>query len=264
MKIGLCEKDLRGRLGSNLEWMSRNGVEGFQIWKPRIEREGLAPAAVLAMAGELNLDITAVGGGPNLTDPRVARESIDLFRGFLDLAVELGPRIVTAETKAKPDDLSEEEAWSSTVEAVSRICEYAAELGAVLAIECSANCFIRDSDMWLELAEAVGSEGLKVNYDPANIVLAGESPVEGVRALGRHIVHTHAKDTAHAHIGAGDESAADVPAGEGRVGYPAYLAALKEAGYDGYLTIEMHAGETDRRDDVLRAAVNLREMLEGA
>ena len=47
MKLGLCEKDLRGRLRDNLEWISRNGFAGFQIWKPRLEKEGLAPGEVL-------------------------------------------------------------------------------------------------------------------------------------------------------------------------------------------------------------------------
>ncbi len=216
------------------------------------------------MAGEMNLEVTAVGGGPNLVDPRVAERSVELFRGHLDLSVELGPRIVTAETKAKPAGLAEDEAWGSTVRTVSRVCEHAEKVGAVLAIEPSGSCFVRDCEMWLGLARKVGSKALEVNYDPANIVLAGRDPVEGVCAVGEHIVHTHAKDIASVGEGEGESARArDVPAGEGEVGYPAYLAALEQAGYDGYLTIEMHAGETDRRDDILRAAANLRKMLGG-
>jgi len=260
VKIGLCEKDLRGSLRENLEWIAEHGFKGFQIWKPRILGEGLTAKDVLRMAEDLGLEISAVGGGPNLVDPKVADETVDLFRGFLDLAVELGPRIVTAETKAKPEELSEEDAWKYTTETISKICEHAEDVGAVLAIEPSGPCFIRDYDMWLELYRAVGSECLKVNYDPANIVWAGRDPVEGVRALGEHIVHTHAKDISFL----GDvehEELHDVPAGQGLVDYPAYLAALKEVGYDGYLTVEMHAGERDRREDILRAAANLRFML---
>lgn len=263
MKLGLCEKDLRGRLRDNLEWISRSGFEGFQIWKPRLEKEGLAPREVLAMAGELRLEVTAVGGGPNLVDPRAAERSVELFRGYLELSVELESRIVTAETKAKPEGLADKDAWESTVRAVSRICEHAEKVGAVLAIEPSGSCFIRDCEAWLNLAREVRSERLRVNYDPANIVLAGKEPVAGVRALGGHIVHTHAKDIA---LAGGEEGpgARDVPAGEGQVGYASYLAALAEAGYDGYLTVEMHAGETDRRDDILRSCANLREMLGGS
>jgi len=260
MKIGVCEKDLKGTIRENLRWIAEHGFSGFQIWKQKMDKEGLSGRELLRMAQDLGLEITAVGGGPNLVDPKVSEESVRSFREFLELSVELGPGIVTAETKAKPEGLPDEDAWKYTVETVSRICEYAEKLGAVLAIEPSGPCFIRDHDMWMELARKVGSESLKVNYDPANIVWAGRDPVEGVRALGKNIVHTHAKDISF--LGSTEhEELHDVPAGEGLVDYPAYLRALKEVGYEGYLTVEMHSGQMDRRGEVLKAAGNLRAML---
>ena len=259
MKIGLCEKDLRGTLRENLEWMSANGFEGYQLWRGKLDAAGMSPDDLLALSAELGLDVTAVGGGPNLVDPAVADESIALFRSFIDLAVALGCRIVTAESKRKPDGISDETAWQSTVATVKTICRHAGECGAVLAIECSGGCFIRHHEDFLRLAEAVDSPTLKVNMDPANIVLAHRDVLEAVRALAPYIVHTHAKDIARADTD--DEPARDVPAGEGLVGYPAYLAALKEIGYDGWLTIEMHAGQADRREDILTSAANLRRML---
>jgi len=264
MKLAVCEKDLPGCLRENLEWLSRNGFEGFQIWKGKLDGEGLSASDCLDVAGDLGLEVSAVGGGPNLVDPAVAVDSIAKFKSFLDLSVELGPKIVTAETKRKPRDLPEDEARRSTTETVTTICAYAEEVGAVLAIECAGACFVRDHEMWLELAERVGSPALKVNLDPANIMLAGKDAAEAVRALGPHIVHAHAKDVKRLEGDRGEkhEELRDVPAGEGLVDYPAWLAALKDAGYEGYLTIEMHSGTMDRRDDILAAASNLRSMLE--
>ena len=40
----------------------------------------------------------------------------------------------------------------------------------------------------------------------------------------------------------------EVPVGEGDVDFPAYLAALKKHGYDGYLTIEREAGANPEAD----------------
>ena len=257
MKLGVCEKDLRGSLEENLRWIAEHGFEGFQIWKGKMDEEGVSPGELLRMAEGLGLEVTAVGGGPNLVDPKVAEDSVRRFGEFLELSVELGAGIVTAETKAKPEGVSDDEAWDSVVGTVSRICEHAERVGAVLAIEPSGPCFVRDHEMWMELAGRVGSERLKVNYDPANIVWAGRDPEEGVRALGRNIVHTHAKDISF--LGAPErEELHDVPAGEGPVDYPRYLRALKEVGYGGYLTVEMHSA---RRDHILRSAENLRRML---
>ena len=40
----------------------------------------------------------------------------------------------------------------------------------------------------------------------------------------------------------------EVPVGEGQVDFPAYLAALREVGFDGYLTIEREAGDNPEAD----------------
>ncbi|HUV38232.1 MAG TPA: sugar phosphate isomerase/epimerase family protein [Planctomycetota bacterium] len=260
MRIGLCEKDLRGDLRANLEWMSAAGIEGYQIWKGKLDGSGMSPEELLALSGDLGLDVTAVGGGPNLVDPAVAQQSIGLFRSFLDLSVALGCRIVTAESKRRPDGLSDADAWRSTTDTVRAICRHAESVGAVLAIECSGGCFVRHQDDFLKLAGAVGSPALKVNMDPANIVLAGRDVLDAVRSLAPYIVHTHAKDIARADTD--DEPARDVPAGEGLVSYPEYLAALRDLGYDGWLTIEMHAGKTERTDDIAKSVTNLRHLLD--
>ena len=259
MKIGLCEKDLRGTLRENLAWMSANGIEGYQIWKGKLDGSAVMPDELVSVSGDLGLEITAVGGGPNLVIPDAATETVGLFDAFLNLSVELGCRIVTAESKHKPDGLSDEDAWKSTADTVREICNHAETVGATLAIECSGSCFIRHHGDFLKLAAEVGSPALKVNFDPANIVLAGRDVMEALSALAPYVVHTHAKDITNPDTD--DEPARDCPAGEGLVGYPDYLAALRAIGYDDWLTIEMHAGDTDRKEDILKSAANLRQLL---
>lgn len=260
MQIGVCEKDLRGTLRETLAWASQSGFSGVQVWRPRLESERITPRELHAMAEALGLCVSAVGGGPNLVIPAQAAGAIESFKGFLDLAMELGAGIVTAETKHRPPDLPEAEAWRSVTQTVGAICKEAEARGALLAIEPAGPCFIRDTEMFLELKRRVGSPALKVNYDPANIVWAGCDPAAGAVAVGPDIVHTHAKDVGRIVRDAQDtakERFMDVPAGEGLVDYPAVLQALQDAGYRGFLTIEMHAGATDRRADILKAKGNL-------
>jgi sugar phosphate isomerase/epimerase len=192
MKLGICEKDLRGTLEETLNWISENGFSGFQIWKPKLDNEGISPSDFLAMAQDRGLEISAIGGGPNLVDPECAEDTISKFKKFIDLSVDLGPRIVTAESKKKPEGLSIDDAWASTVSTVSAICEYASEKDACLAIEAAGPCFITDHEMFIELKEKVSSSALKVNYDPANIAWADKDPAQGAQAVGSVIIHTHA------------------------------------------------------------------------
>jgi sugar phosphate isomerase/epimerase len=109
-------------------------------------------------------------------------------------------------------------------------------------------------------------------------MVTGQDAVEAVYILRDHIVHTHAKDgimidknqvpkdVYHAFaLGGVDALNAcdgfkELPLGEGAVDFPAYIAALKDIGYDGYLTIEREAGE-DPTADILKAADFLKKLI---
>ena len=123
-----------------------------------------------------------------------------------------------------------------------------------------------------------GSKGMSVNLDPANLVMvAGDDPVKAVHNLSKYIVHTHAKDGVmlkktdpqivydfFAEGGIGDLRLEDyfleVPLGEGKVDFPAYLGALKEIGFGGYLTIEREVGENPVQD-IGKAVTFLRNLI---
>lgn len=103
-------------------------------------------------------------------------------------------------------------------------------------------------------------------------------PVQAVYTLQDYIVHTHAKDGVKLLDGdplviygeAADTTIEDsireakyfeeLPLGEGNVDFPAYLKALDDIGYQGFLTIEREAGE-DPVADILKAADFLRALI---
>jgi sugar phosphate isomerase/epimerase len=122
--------------------------------------------------------------------------------------------------------------------------------------------------------DSLGSKGVSVTLDPANLVMVtGDDPVQAVYNLKDYIVHTHAKDgvmlnrTKPEYIygvepaPAGLPAAfAEVPLGTGSVDFPAYLKALGDIGYKGFLTIEREVGE-DPAKDISMAADFLRDTI---
>jgi sugar phosphate isomerase/epimerase len=130
-------------------------------------------------------------------------------------------------------------------EALDEIGGYAGEKGVKLATETG-----HESPASLaQFLSEVDSPGLAVNYDPANLVMNGFDHLGGVKILAPWIVHTHAKDAVRYPDGRKQE----VPLGEGTVDFPTYLKALREIGFDGYLTVEREVGDNPERD--IRAAV---------
>ena len=95
------------------------------------------------------------------------------------------------------------------------------------------------------ILEKADTKSAKVNLDPANFVMcAGQDPVEAVHILKDYIVHTHAKDG----IKLSDDDYEEKPLGFGGVPFPEYISALKEVGYDGFLTIERECGADPIKD----------------
>ncbi len=112
--------------------------------------------------------------------------------------------------------------------------------------------------------DSLHSKGVAVNLDPANLVMVvKDDPVAAVHTLKDYIVHTHAKDGVNLldrdaelvyGIRKSDEVKSwgkvfqEMPLGQGDVPFPAYLQALEEVGYRGFLTIEREVGENPTAD----------------
>jgi sugar phosphate isomerase/epimerase len=94
------------------------------------------------------------------------------------------------------------------------------------------------ADGLLHFIAAVGRDNLKVNFDPANMILYGTGePIAAVKKIGKRVGSVHCKDGKWAK-NPGKEWGQETPLGQGDVGMENFLLALKEIGYTGPLTIE--------------------------
>jgi L-ribulose-5-phosphate 3-epimerase len=118
-------------------------------------------------------------------------------------------------------------------------------------------CGDRDQDFVLETGQEsaevlhtfihnVDRQNLKVNFDPANMILyrAGD-PLAALKLLSPHVLSVHCKDghSPAAGTGLGSECAL----GDGEVDFPAFLQQLKEMDYQGSLCIEREEQSLEKR-----------------
>jgi len=100
----------------------------------------------------------------------------------------------------------------------------------------------------LRLIQAVGTENLGVNLDPANLVMYGKgNPMDALGVFGEYVRNIHAKDglypTDPMRLGR------EVKVGEGAVRYPEFVRLLAGIGFEGEFIIEREiTGEQQRRD----------------
>ena len=103
----------------------------------------------------------------------------------------------------------------------------------------------------------VNLPGVYVNLDPANMILYGKGdPVKAVNTLAPWIRHIHVKDAYRTKVpGTWGEEAVWTT---GDVNADAFIGALKDIGFDGYLSVEREAGN-DRAGDIARAVEDLKK-----
>jgi sugar phosphate isomerase/epimerase len=188
---------------------------------------------------------------------------VEKTKAIIDLAVEFGAKAVTTHIGVIPSDKCEPR-YKVMLDALTECGLYAKKKGVTLAIETGPE---KASTLLAFLEDTKG--GVGVNLDPANFTMVtGQDAVEAVYMLKDYIVHTHAKDGVmldpdqkaedvyHAFaIGGVDALNAckgfkEVPLGEGQVNWEKYLAALREIGFDGFLTIERECGDNPTGDIV--------------
>ena len=108
------------------------------------------------------------------------------------------------------------------------------------------------------IIEAIGTDNLGINLDPANLILYGKgNPIDALSVFGEYVRGIHAKDGDYPTTGI--QLGKQKPLGEGSVDFPRFISKLKEVGYDGALTIEREITGEEQRRDIIKA----KELLEG-
>ena len=91
-----------------------------------------------------------------------------------------------------------------------------------------------------DLISAVGSPALRATFDPANFVQCGVRPfTDGYRQLRSFLVYLQVKDALAA-------TGEVVPAGEGDGEVRETLAALRDSGFEGFMSLEPHLARAGR------------------
>ena len=201
-------------------------------------------------------------------DPLVRRRAVDHFRRCLDLARETGAPVVglipgaVGRIRAITQQRDE---WAWSVEAVRRVAEHAAAVGVPVAVEALnryESHLVNTAAQALDFVAAVGSPAVGIILDAFHMNIEEADPVGTVRRAGDRLLGFHVADNTREGLG------------KGRLDLAPHLAALREIGYAGALTVECTApgrdpfkGVSDRdsldivRRDAAETARRLRALL---
>lgn len=265
--IGVIVDSFRLPFAQALDKAEAIGAKGIQMYATEGEHapENMNTAKrreILDMVKSHGLRFSALCGdlGHGFADAEHNPEYIEKSKRIIDLAKELETDIVTTHIGVVPSDKGNER-YKIMQEACHALAEYADSIGSHFAIETGPET----SEVLKGFLDSLGSRGVAVNLDPANLVMVtGDDPVVAVRNLKDYIVHTHAKDGVMLHKCNPEyvyrvvhpipehyddvQYFKEVALGTGSVDFTAYLKELDSIGYKGFLTIEREVGDDPARD----------------
>jgi L-ribulose-5-phosphate 3-epimerase len=279
--IGVMQDSFRLPFDESLEVATKIGADGLQIsaYGPLFSPMDLSVTArseALAKIKAKGLSVSAIcgdlgGHGFSIAEDNPAR--IEKSKRIMDLALQMETHVVTTHIGVIPSEHNEK--YEVMAKACRELGEYGESVGAVFAIETGPET----PEVLNDFLNDIGTKGIGVNYDPANLVMVtGSDPIAGVHTLTGKIVHTHAKDgimkqqtdpaiiyNFFAEGGIHDlrmeDYFAELPLGQGHVDLPAWVKALEQIGYTGFLTIEREVG-ADPVSDIEMAVSYLKQLTE--
>lgn len=281
MKIGVITDSFRLPLREGILKAKELGAMGLQLYAVDGEMapENLSKKdrkELLHFIKDNDLTVAALCGdlgGHGFSIKENNPVKIERSKRIIDLAKELETDIVTTHIGVVPDS-PDNDRYKILSEACEQLGEYADQLEASFAIETGPEKAL----VLKTFLDSLKSSGVKVNYDPANLLMVtGDDPIKGVYTLRDYIVHTHAKDgimikqtdpeIIYNYFAEGgiedlrlDDYFKEYSLGKGHLQFDRYLNALRDIEYNGYLTIEREVGDYPE-EDISEAVIFLQNLI---
>lgn len=270
MKVGIIVESFRLPFREAVKKAAELGADGIQAYVTYGELAYDTMTAdkireINSIVEDSGLVFSALCGdfGTGFADAENNPFYVDRSKRVLELALKLNTNVVTTHIGTVPEEECEKKEIMR--KACRELALYGDSIGAAFAVETGPET----GAILGGFLDSLEAGGVRVNFDPANLVMvAGDRPENALKHLGKYIVHTHAKDgikldgnlrrdikvtigdeaVGHEQLMAMGSQYLELPLGDGDVNFDTYLPALRDTGFDGFLTIEREVGDSPEKD----------------
>jgi D-psicose/D-tagatose/L-ribulose 3-epimerase len=236
INLMLWNDDMHEEMLPVLESVRRMGYDGVEVpmfdldpatwtaWGRRLDDLGFVRTANHVIAPEFD---------PVSPDPAVRQRAYEHMTRVVDCCAAVGATILAGPHQialgvfsgAAPTDAE----WKRSVDHIRRVAEYAAPAKVTLAEEV-VNRFelylLNTLEQASRFVDEVGLPNCRIHYDTFHSNIEERHPGEAIRAAGSRIGYVHIS-----------ENDRGIP-GTGHVPWDETFEALRDVGYDGWLTVE--------------------------
>ena len=203
----------------------------------RVKREaGAAGLELSSLASGLFWDYSLTSNNPETREKakQIAGKMLE-FASYLGVdTILVVPGAVDVFFKPGGEVVSYEVVYERALSALKELAPVAEKYKVNIGVENVWNKFLLSPLEMRDFIDKAGSPFVGAYFDVGNVILTGY-PEQWIRILGKRIKKVHLKDF-RSSVG---NANGFVDLMEGDVNWKEVIAALKEIGYDGYLTAEM-------------------------
>jgi sugar phosphate isomerase/epimerase len=242
MELGMISSTWLGTKVGRLDGIreaKQIGFDTYDVFEDPLDLTDADRAEIKRTCEEVGLpvrSVVCVAFGVVDFNPSVQRFTLDRIKAYVDQGAYLGGRnvlLVVGEYYWDGEVFPNSAIWDMAKEAVRNAGEYAGSKGLeiVLELEPFETALLKDVDELVRFVEEIDHPAVRANADISHLHLSNAS-VDDVKKLTGLIGHIHLSDCDGKVHG-------DLPAGMGVTPIKEYLAAIRDTGYDGTVSIEL-------------------------
>lgn len=220
-RLGMRYISLRSADGKNVADYTPEEVETDLM--PRLKAAGVGVSSLGSPIGKIAVE-----------DEEAYQDHLEKLERLCKICKLLNCRYIRIFSFFIPEGQEPERYCDIVIEKIKAFEAIARKYDAILIHENEKEIYGDVAERCLTLLKAVDSPYLRVAFDFANFVQCGEDPVRAWELLHEHVEYIHIKDAV-----SGSNENVVCGTGEGHIS-ELLKRAIKEEGYQGFLTLEPH------------------------
>ena len=234
-----------------LQGISRNGLKYVELaslpgYCEHFEPQDMSPGDVQAIAklvDRYHLIPISMSGHCDLG----TEEGVAQFQARMEFARDLGMKIINTGTGENTTDAEGQERFYRNIAALA---EQAEAWDLVIALETHGD-ITGKGEACVRTMERIGSDRVRVNYDPANVIYyEGVRPEQDIGVVAKFVAHFHVKDKANEVL-----EDFNFPAiGEGIIDFKSIFDTLRQADYQGPYSLEVELDDKPETPEIVDTA----------
>lgn len=248
-------KDLFYRANGSTERALRDvaasGYAGVEVFDGNLVEYEDRPDELRRLLGETGLELVAVYAGANFIYPDVLADELWRIEKGARLAAGFGARHLVVGGGAKRAMGATEDDYARLAHGLDQVAELAERHGLTASYHPHLTTLVEGPE---QVADILARSRIGFCPDTAHLTAGGGDAVGLIRRFADRVHHVHLKDFTPDPFGF-------LPLGEGSVDLAGVVDALRDADYNGWLTVELDAYEGDPAEAARRSRAHLEALL---